>query len=873
MSGRFPGAADVAALWRNLRGGVDSVATLDDGHLRRAGVPAELRADPRYVRAEGLLDGADLFDAGFFGMSAREAALLDPQQRIFLECAWHALEDAGHDPARFAGRIGVYAGAGTGGYLARLLSDPRHARGVDPTALRLANDRDFLPARVSYKLGLQGPSMNVQTACSTSLVAVHVACQALLAGECDMALAGGCTVVVPQGAGYLYRPGSVRSPEGRCRAFDADAAGLVGGSGAGVVVLRRLDDALADGDTVRAVILGSAVGNDGAQRIGFTAPCVPGQARVLRAALAAAGIPPETVGYVEAHGTGTELGDPIEVAALCEAYGPREAGSCALGSVKTNLGHLDSAAGVAGLIKTVLSLENGELVPSLHFQRPNPRIDFGRNPFRVVTELRPWARNGVPRRAGVSAFGLGGTNAHVVLEEAPEREAPSPGREWQLLALSARTAGGLEDATARLAAHLRAHPGETLADVAYTLAVGRRAFAHRRTLLVRQGEDAAALLESPAPDRRTDGTAGEGAAPVAFLFPGQGAHAAGMARGLYAAEPVFRDEVDRCAALLRPHLGMDLREVMFPPAAGADVAAARLGETRLAQPAVFTVSWALARLWASLGVEPEVVAGQGAGELAAACVAGVFDLDDALALVAERARLVHALPPGALLAVPLAEDDLAPRLGPGLDLAAVTPGACLVSGPAHAVAALRGALAQGGVRARPVAGSHAFHSGMMEPAVEPFRRRVEGVPRHPARIPLVSAVSGRWLTAAEAADPAYWAGQMRRTVRFADALAELARVPERVFLEVGPGTALAGLVRRHPACAGRMVASTLAGAAGEPEPARLLRAAGALWAAGAPVRLGALHAGERRRRVPLPTYPFERSRHWMDLPGDEGDDA
>ena len=607
--------------------------------------------------------------------------------------------------------------------------------------------------------------------------------------------------------------------------------------------------------------------------MGFTAPCVPGQARVLRAALQAAGISPETVGYVEAHGTGTELGDPIEVAALCEAYGPREAGSCALGSVKTNLGHLDAAAGVTGLIKTVLSLEHGELVPSLHFRRPNPRIDFGRNPFRVVTALRPWTRNGVPRRAGVSAFGLGGTNAHVVLEEAPEREPAVPGREWQLLPLSARTPGALDEAAAALAAHLRAKSDVALADVAHTLGVGRRAFSHRRAVLVREGEDAAALLEARAPGRTAEGAAGEGAAPVAFLFPGQGAHAAGMARGLYGAEPVFRDEVDRCAALLRPHLGLDLREVMLPPADGADAAAARLGETRLAQPAVFTVCWALARLWASLGVEPEAVAGQGAGELAAACVAGVFTLEDALALVAERARLVHALPPGALLAVPLGEDALAARLGPGVDLAAAAPGACLAAGPADAVAALREALARDGVRARPVAGSHAFHSAMMEGAVEPFRRRVEGVSRAPARIPLVSTVSGRWLTAAEAADPAYWAGQLRRTVRFADAVAELARVPERVFLEVSPGTALAALVRRHPACAGRRVVSTLDGAGGEPEPARFLHAAGALWTAGVPLRLEALHAGERRRRVPLPPYPFQRRRYWMDLPGDEGDAA
>ncbi|HYR06785.1 MAG TPA: beta-ketoacyl synthase N-terminal-like domain-containing protein, partial [Longimicrobium sp.] len=554
MSGRFPGAADVAALWSNLRGGVDCVSALTEEELERAGVSAELRADPRYVRAEGVLEGVELFDAAFFGLGAREAALLDPQQRVFLECAWQALEDAGHDPARFAGRIGVYAGAGSGAWLAHLLRDPRRLHGMDPVELRLGTGGDFLPARVAYRLGLEGPAVNVQSACSTSLVAIHLAARALLAGECEMALAGGVSILFPQGAGYLHRPGGIRSPDGRCRAFDASAAGLVGGSGAGVVVLRPLEEALADGDTVRAVILGSAVNNDGARRAGFTAPSAAGQARVLRAALEAAGVAPESVGYVEAHGTGTELGDPIEVAALTEAYGPGEPESIALGSVKTNVGHLDAAAGVTGLIKAVLSLQHGEIVPTLHFERPNPRIDFGRGPFYVNTAPRPWARGAAPRRAGVSAFGMGGTNAHVVLEEAPTADPVDPGREWQLLALSARTPEALDAAAARLAAHLRAHPQQPLADVAHTLAAGRAAFPHRRATVARRGEDAAAL-EGGAPGRVAAGEAGEGTAPVVFLFPGQGAHHPAAVRALYGAEPVFRAEMDRCAEVLRPHLG------------------------------------------------------------------------------------------------------------------------------------------------------------------------------------------------------------------------------------------------------------------------------------------------------------------------------
>ena len=864
MAGRFPGSPDVAGLWRILRDGVDALSRLGDAELDAAGVPAALRADPRYVRVRGVLEGYDRFDAGFFELTAREAALTDPQHRVFLEVAWEALEDAGHDPARFGGRIGVFGGCGQSGYLAWLLGDPRRARGAEPIDLRLGCDRDFLTTRVSYRLGLEGPSVNVQSACSTSLVAVHLACQSLLAGECDLALAGGVNVNVPHQGGYLYREGSLNSPDGRTRAFDAAARGTVGGSGAGVVVLRRLDEAEADGDAVRALVLGSAVTNDGGRKIGFTAPGVDGQARAVRAALSVAGVDPATVGMIEAHGSGTELGDPIEVAALAEVFGEGRPGTVALGSVKTNLGHLDAAAGVSGFIKAVLSLQHRRIPPSLHFERPNPAIPFSRTPFFVNTALREWAADeDAPRRAGVSAFGLGGTNAHVVLEEAPEPEAASPSAPWQLLVLSAKTPAALGAATVRLAARLRAAPTPALADAAWTLAQGRQALPHRRAWVVQADEDPAALLEGLAPGRMVEGVA-QGTAPVVFLFPGQGAQHAGFARGTYEAEPVFRAEVDRCAAALRPHLGVDLRELMYPSAPGAGAAAARLRETRLAHPAVFTVCWALARLWGSLGVVPEAVAGQGAGELAAAAVAGVFSLEEALALVAERARLAQGLPGGALLSVAAAEDEVRPLLSGRLGIAAAAPGACVVGGPEDEVAALREALSRGGLTARPVASAHAFHTPMLEPAVEPLRARVaEAGPRAPS-IPLVSTVTGRWLTPAEAVDPGYWAGQIARTVRFGDALEELARVPERLFLEVGAGPTLAALVRRHPACEGRTVVSTLEGAAQEPEPARFRAAAGALWAAGAPVEMGALWRGERRRRIPLPTYPFERVRHWAD---------
>ncbi|UFP97056.1 SDR family oxidoreductase [Gloeobacter morelensis MG652769] len=863
MAGRFPGAADIEAFWGNLCAGAESIRTLEAQELEAAGVDPALLANPDYVRARGVLEGADLFDAGFFDFSPREAEITDPQQRLFLECAWEALEDAGCIPGVYRGAVGVYAGAGLGTYLLHLHANRQALAGVDPFQVFIGNDKDFLATRVSYKLNLEGPSLAVQTACSTSLVAVHLACQGLLSGECDAAIAGGVAVRWPQEMGALYREGGIVSPDGRCRAFDAAARGTVGGNGVGAVVLKRLEDALAEGDPIRAVIKGSAINNDGAAKVSYTAPRIDGQQQVIRAALRMAEVEAETITYVEAHGTGTPLGDPIEIAALAEAFGAAHRDrrcSCALGSVKTNIGHLDAAAGIAGLIKTVLALQHRQIPPSLHFEQPNPQIDFAGNCFYVNTALAPWLSDGLPRRAGVSSFGIGGTNAHVILEEAP---APVPGDpptwDHQLLVVSAKTPSALEAATAGLAEYVERHPDVPLADVAHTLRVGRKAFAWRRMLVCEHRE---ALLQAlndpeqrPAPTHLREG----GERPVAFLLPGQGVQYVDMGRTLYRTQPLFRQQVDRCATLLVPHLGLDLRTVLYPDPPGAE--RPDLEQTWLAQPALFVVEYALAQLWIAWGVRPQALIGHSIGEYVAACLAGVWSLADALALVAVRGRLMQQLPPGAMLAVSLSPEALAELMGDGLALAAVNaPDLCTVSGSLAAVAQLQQQLQDNGTACRRLKTSHAFHSQMMDPILAMFASQVRRIPMHPPEIPFISNLTGRWIDAAEATDPDYWARHLRQPVLLAAGLAELCRRPEGLLLEVGPGRTLCSLAAR--------IASDWPALPSLPhtqqpqaEEVSMLSALGRLWLHGARVDWSGFIADEQRQRLALPTYPFERQRY------------
>jgi acyl transferase domain-containing protein len=871
MAGRFPGAPSLERYWENLARGVESVVRLTPDDLAAAGVDPAVAADPRYVPARPVLEEVDLFDADLFGYTPREAELIDPQQRVFLECAWAALEDAGHDPSRFGGQIGLFAGTSLNSYLLNNLL--ASGGGLDAAAsfqALTASDKDYLATRASYKLDLRGPSLTVQTACSTSLVALHLACESLYAGECEMAVAGGVSVVVPQRTGYTWFDGGIYSPDGHCRPFDAAAAGTLFGSGAGVVVLRRLADALADGDPIRAVVLGSAVNNDGARKVGYTAPGVDGQAEVIAEALEVAGVEPATVGYVEAHGTGTPMGDPIEVEALNRAFGgdrlpPR---SCALGSVKSNFGHLEAAAGIAGLIKTVLALEHRRIPPTVHFERPNPAIRFG--PFHVADRLLPFETAGEPRRAGVSSFGIGGTNVHVVLEEAPVRppDPAGPVLSWdpaaaggsEVLVLSARTPAALNAAAGRLAHHLSARPDLPLADVAHTLQRGRRQLEHRRTLVARSAAEAAEAL---AAGRGRSAHRPAGYHPVAFLFPGQGAQHPGMGAGLHRRDPVFRRELDRLAEGFGPHLELDLRGVLL---ADGEEQAARLERTEIAQPALFAVEYALARAWIERGVEPDALLGHSVGEWVAACLAGVVSLDDALALVAVRGRLMAERPPGAMAGVALGEEELRPRLPDGVEIAAVNAGDRItVSGPEPAVAELCRALAADGVRATRLATSHAFHSAAMDGAVEPFLAEVRKRRLEPPAIPFLSNVTGTWIIEAEATSPAYWAHQLRAPVRFADGLRELAAKPGRVLLECGPGETLTRLARRAGA-ADRAIPSLPDPRAGGDDAGHLAEAVGRLWLAGVEIdwRRATGGGGKLRRRVSLPTYPFERRRFWVE---------
>ena len=892
---RFPGAPDAGRFWENLCAGVESITFFDREELRAAGTDPALLDHPHFVRAAGRLEGVELFDAGFFQYNAREASVIDPQQRIFLECAWEALEDAACDPETCAGPIGVYAGVSASTWLYHLLTRRRPGDAVDWLLSLVGNDKDFVSTRTSYKLGLTGPSFTVQSACSTSLVATHLACQGLLNGECDVALAGGASIAIPQERGYLYSPAGIMSPDGHCRAFDARARGTVTGSGVGVVVLKRLEDALADGDRIRAVIRGSAVNNDGSHKAGFTAPSSEGQGRVIAEALAVAGVAPRTLSYVEAHGSGTPLGDTIEVAALSRVFaavtGPRR---CALGSVKTNLGHLDAAAGIAGLIKTALALEHRALPPSLHFEEPSPRLRLDEGPFYVPTRLSPWPAGPAPRRAGVSSFGLGGTNVHVVLEEAPEVPEPAPSRPWQLLLLSARTPGALEAATDRMSAHLAAHPEQDFADVAYTTQVGRRAFPQRRMLVCRDRLDAAAALAGRDPGRLLSGAEEMAGRPVAFVFPGLGEHHPEMGRGLYEQEPGFRERIDRCAELLLPVLGADLREVLYParstahrgtaapggvdlrallgrgPAAAADTDG-RLDRTAWAHPALFAVEIALAGLWQDFGIVPQAVMGYSLGEYAAACIAGVFSLEDALLLVARRAQMIEELPEGAMLAVPLAAAEVHDLLGGGLALAAANgPRVSVVAGPPAEVEQLESRLAAQGLACRRLRTRHAFHCGLMEPVAERLTRLVAEVPRRAPEIPCLSNVTGTWLRPEDATDPAYWARHLLGTVRCEDNLAALWSEPGRILLETGPGQSLASLALQHPAraAAGTADALALPSLAGayerQDDQAALLTALGRLWLAGVRVDWRRFHAGSPRRRAGLPTYPFERRRYGLD---------
>ncbi|WP_305076412.1 polyketide synthase [Pseudoxanthomonas sp. PXM02] len=863
MAGRFPGASTVEAFWQNLLDGRDTITLFKPEELDPS-IPASERQDPAYVAARGIIDGLEQFDAGFFGISPREAELMDPQQRIFLELCWECLERGGYAPDATPGPVGVFAGMNNATYFQHHLAQrPDLIEKLGAFQVMVNNEKDYIATRVAHKLNLTGPAVSTHTACSTSLVAICQAVDSLRAGQCDMALAGAASATCPPNSGYRHIEGAMLSPDGHTRAFDEQARGTVFSDGAAVVLLKRLSDALADGDTIHALIRGAAINNDGGQKASFTAPSSDGQAAVIAMAQADAGVSPRDIGYVEAHGTATPLGDPIEIEGLTKAFrrGTADTGFCRVGSVKSNVGHLVIAAGAAGVIKTACALREERIPATVHFTRPNPTIDFASTPFVVNGALTDWKRNETaPRLAGVSSFGVGGTNAHVVMEEAPPAMPTEAASGPQVLVLSARTPTALGRAAQAMADHFDVQRDINLADAAWTLGVGRKAFPHRIAVTADDAAHAVSLLRSPEISAAIARGRPAHATGTVFLFPGQGSQYAGMGRALYAAEPHFREAFDACADGLRKELGFDLRDVVFGDDADA------LLPTSVMQPAIFSIEYSLARLWMSLGVTPSAMLGHSIGEFAAATLAGVFSLEDALTLVARRGRLMQSQPTGSMLSVRMPADALAARLPATLSLAAENaPGACVVSGPSDAVAAFQAVLEGEGTACRPLHTSHAFHSAMMDAVVDQFRAEVAAVPRHAPQLPVLSTATVQWLDEATATSPDYWAQHLRQPVRFSAALLEALALPAGVMLEVGTRTTLSALSRQHPqlAKAQKVAVSSLADSP-QTELSQFRQAAGQLWAHGVAIDLHSLDRRTRKQRICLPTYAFERQRYWIE---------
>lgn len=860
ISVRLPGVSDADALWRQLRDGRDAQTALTDEQLLTAGVVPGTAPWQDTVRRAYPLEGIDQFDAGFFGMSPREADILDPQQRIMLECCWQALEIGGYAAPDPNIRVGVFTGSSSSTYLRQVESTLGIANAFGDRMLRYANENDYLATRIAYACDLHGPAVNVQTACSSALVAAHVGCQSLFNHECDAALVGGVSVTLPQEAGYLVTPGGMLSPTGRVRAFDAAADGTVFGNGAVTLLLRRLDDAVASGDRIHAVIVGSAVNNDGYDKVSFAAPSVRGQAEVISEALAVAGENARDIGYVECHGTGTPLGDAIEIAALTDAY--RRFGSdtafCRIGSVKTNFGHLDSAAGALGLAKAALVVEHGEIPPTLHFSVPNPEIDFDSTPFVVNDQLTPWPATDSPRLAAVSSFGVGGTNAHMILEQAPPITSRRRPRKLSILLASARTPTAVKALADSLVQHVAQGRSE-LADAAFTTQVGRRAFRYRRAIVAADGSNP--LFPSRRP---SFGEVEPREKPsVVFLFPGQGSQYVNMACSLYESEDTFRVELERCLRAFAPHLDADLRQILYPDADSHASATKILDETRFTQPALFTVEYALARQLLAWGIKPAAMAGHSLGEWVAACLSDTVTLEQACSIVSRRAALLESTSAGAMLAVNLDEQTVRRYVEDAdVDIAAINGAfSCSVAGTALAVEKLERILESDGVRVRRLATSRAFHSSMVEPILPDFRDFMRQQQLSQPKIPIISNVTGKRITDAEATDPDYWTHHVRQPVQFHKILTSLASYD--LVVEVGPGRTLSGL--SAAARLGGPDPVPLLGVKGGHEERAVAEALASLWECGVDIDWHAYQSGRGLARVPLPTYPFQRETHWIEV--------
>ncbi|MER9209683.1 amino acid adenylation domain-containing protein [Mesorhizobium sp. M0771] len=870
MAGRFPGAENVDQFWNNLIDGTESIEDLDEQTLREAGVDPSTYGRPNYVRREAIISGIDLFDAAFFGISPKEAAWMDPQQRSLLETAYQALDHAGYGSRETAdGRVGVFAGVGASHYLAEREAG-RDLLDSEKLQIRILNGQDFTGTRIAYKLNLTGPCVSVQTACSTSLVAVHLACQSLRSYECDMALAGGASISLPHGKGYLHQQGHILSPDGHCRAFDAKAQGTVRGSGAAVVVLKRLSDARRDGDYIWAVIKGTAINNDGAAKIGFTAPSAEGQAAVIQAALSAAEVSADTIGYVEAHGTGTYLGDPIEISGLTKAFRSHTARKqfCAVGSVKANVGHLDAAAGVTGLIKVATMLNRGVIPASLHFDKPNPNIDFKESPVFVTKTCTAWPKGGTPRRGGVSSFGIGGTNAHAILEEAPARTDEQGGSRLHVFPVSAASRPALTEMLRQLAGFMRRDDIQhSAANIAYTLQKGRAALSYRTNFVGSDLGELADQLDQAALNAGTSGEASSSEHRIVFMFSGQGGQQIRMGRELYEEEPVFRNAIDECANWLDELAHIDFRPLLYCEGKSHGELEPEL-ETVI-QPVIFATQYAMTKLFMSWGVFPAAVIGHSIGEYAAAHFAGIISLPDAIRLTLIRGQLTSRVPAGGIIAVSLSPEELQPYWNERLSLAAINgPRHCVVSGASSEIAAFQKQLQVNCIASKQIRASHAVHSSLLDPILQEFMIHAEKVELRAPQVPFMSTVLGDWLEPDVQLDGSYWLRNLRETVQFHQAFDQLVQSGHEFFIEVGPGAALTGHSKRSKSKVN--LRSPIAFAAlpgvdhGQGDRLRLLQTLGKLWTFGVRIDWSGLHDHKPPQRTPLPPYPFDRKRYWLD---------
>lgn len=867
MSCRVPGADNLDDFWEILSQGKNTISFFSDEELKESGINEDCLRDTNYIKAKGILGNAEYFDPAFFGYTPAEARVMDPQIRILHECTWEALEDSGYNSFEFPGLIGLFTGASSNVewlsrvYLCNYID-------VDDYTKSFLCNKDFASTLISYRLNLRGPSVCVSAACSTSLAAIHIACQSLLSGECNIAVAGGASIIVPEKVGYHYNVSMMHSPDGYCRVFDENAGGTLFSNGAGIIVLKLLEDAIKDHDNIYGIIKGSAINNDGSRKVGYTAPSVSGESVAIKQALSAAQVNPETISYVEAHGTGTIIGDPIEIEALKKAYNTNKCGYCGVGSLKSNMGHLDAASGIAGCIKTILSMKHNFMPPTLNFMKANPEIDFKNSPFYVNTTLKRWGNDFNPIRAGVSSFGIGGANAHIILEEALMDKDLNQGRKYKIAVVSAQSNHALENASHNLARYIEKHNEINLDDAVYTLCVGRRRYNYRKMFVFSSKSDMVNGLKMDCDSDVKTYHECESKKNIIFMFPGQGAQYIKMGLGLYENELVFKRTLDKCFSILETYIGFNLKDILYNSTDNI-INNKMLEETKIAQPVIFSFEYALAQLMMSWGIYPQAMIGHSLGEYVAACISGVFSLGDALKIVALRGAMMQDLPKGNMVSIEISEDNLRNYLNSKVDLVAVNSGSkCVISGKEEDIVTVVLELEKDGYKTIPLKTSHAYHSYMMEPILDEFKDIMRRIKLNCPSIPYISCVSGKWITSDEATDVQYWVKHLRKTVQFSKGLDALLTNQSAVFIEVGPGRTLTTFANQHANKRSIHKSINLVRSTKEniEDDYFILEQVGKMWMYGVDVDWKKFYSNEVRYRISLPTYPFDRKKYSLPIP-------